>query len=75
MEMAICKLYQQAALGQIPKILYIAPIKQLVTEKRLEWERYRKAKPNAMTNYHASLQLFCLSWIESDGTDWRYINR
>jgi hypothetical protein len=41
MEMAICRLYQQSTLVHkaIPKILYIAPIKQLVTEKRLEWER------------------------------------
>jgi replicative superfamily II helicase len=42
MEMAICRLYQQSQFAgkTIPKILYIAPIKQLVTEKRLEWERY-----------------------------------
>jgi replicative superfamily II helicase len=41
MEMAICRLYQQSSFVKkgIPKILYIAPIKQLVTEKRLEWER------------------------------------
>jgi replicative superfamily II helicase len=41
MEMAICRLFQQSLSAQkaIPKILYIAPIKQLVTEKRLEWER------------------------------------
>ena len=42
MEMAICKLYQQSTSESkaMPKILYIAPIKQLVTEKRMEWERW-----------------------------------
>ena len=41
MEMAICRLYHESTSVRkaIPKILYIAPIKQLVTEKRLEWER------------------------------------
>jgi hypothetical protein len=74
MEMAICKLYQQSTSESkaIPKILYIAPIKQLVTEKRMEWERYC-ASENKFAQTSLRLQLFRVSWIESHGTDGRYI--
>jgi hypothetical protein len=75
--MAICRLYQQSSLVHkaIPKILYIAPIKQLVTEKRLEWERCHIERDPYFNEFSLCLQLFCVPWLESDGTDRRYEHR